>query len=206
MPSLRRILLGLLPFIPVVAMAQRDDSVIAIVRGTLIDGNGGQPIPNATILVRGGRIVAAGSATTIATPRARESSMRLGSSSLGFVDANVHVSIYSGLENCAVPVSLHRCGDRGGAAAPQGWRHYRPRFLRHDRPACRGAQAFRTGRVRGPAAVRRHIVGWGGPWSFSFTGRPPENLSLLQEQMNDAITRGGGEELVNMEPDSLRAA
>jgi imidazolonepropionase-like amidohydrolase len=51
-----------------------------------------------------------------------------------------------------------------------------------------------------------NIVGWGGPWSFSFTGRPPENLSLFQEQMNDAITRGGGEELVNMEPDSLRAA
>ncbi|MEW5918928.1 MAG: amidohydrolase family protein, partial [Gemmatimonadota bacterium] len=36
--------------------------------------------------------------------------------------------------------------------------------------------------------------------------RPPENLSLLQEQMNDAITEGAGEELVHMEPDSLRVA
>ncbi|MEO7965609.1 MAG: amidohydrolase family protein, partial [Gemmatimonadaceae bacterium] len=51
-----------------------------------------------------------------------------------------------------------------------------------------------------------NIVGWGGPWSFSFTGRVPENLSLLQEQMNDAITQGAGEELVNLAPDSLRAA
>ena len=54
--------------------------------------------------------------------------------------------------------------------------------------------------------VAGNIVGWGGPWSLSFTGRPPENLSLFQEQMNDAITAGGGEDLVNMEPDSLRVA
>jgi imidazolonepropionase-like amidohydrolase len=63
------------------------------------------------------------------------------------------------------------------------------------------------GEVPGPRLyVAGNIVGWGGPWSLSFTGRPAENLSLFQEQMNDAIAAKGGEELVNLEPDSLKRA
>jgi len=207
MRLLRQVLLGLL--IPAAAVAQRGDSVIAIVGGTLIDGNGGQPVPNATIVVRGGRIAVVGSSTTVAAPRGARVIDAAGKFiTPGFVDANVHVSIYSGLENFAryqdrftdvaieaaqrhLKVGVTTVRDSYGMIAPLG--------------AAR--EAFRAGRVPGPRLqFAGNIVGWGGPWSFSFTGRPPENLSLLQEQMNDAITRGGGEELVNMEPDSLRAA
>jgi imidazolonepropionase-like amidohydrolase len=195
--------------LPVTAVAQRGDSVIAIVGGTLIDGNGGTPVPNATVVVRGGRITAVGASTMVPTPRGARVIDATGKFiTPGFVDANVHVSIYSGLENFAryqdrftdvvieaaqrhLKVGVTTIRDSYGMIAP----------LREAR------EAFRSGKAVGPRLLfAGNIVGWGGPWSFSFTGRPPENLGLLQEQMQDAITRGGGEELVNMEPDSLRIA
>jgi hypothetical protein len=95
MRLLRQVLLGLL--IPAAAMAQRGDSVIAIVGGTLIDGNGGQPVPNATVVVRGGRIAAVGSSTTVAATGCLIDAAGSSSGS----DANAHGSIYSGLENFA---------------------------------------------------------------------------------------------------------
>jgi imidazolonepropionase-like amidohydrolase len=208
---LRSILAGFIALllVPGAATAQRGDSVIAIVGGTLIDGNGGQPVPNATVVVREGRILAAGSGTTVATPRGARVIDATGKFiTPGFVDANVHVSIYSGLENFARYQS--RFTDVAIEAAQ---RHLKVGVttIRDSygmiAPLAEAREAFRAGRVPGPRLLfAGNIVGWGGPWSFSFTGRPPENLSLLQEQMNDAITRGGGEELVNMEPDSLRAA
>ena len=202
-------LLALLLALPAAVAAQRPDSVIAIVGGTLIDGNGGPPVPNAPLVVRGGRITAVGSSENVAAPRgARVIDARGKFITPGFVDANVHVSIYSGIENFA------RYQDRfTDVAIEAAQRHLKVGVttIRDSygmiAPLKAAREAFRSGKVAGPRLqFAGNIVGWGGPWSFSFTGRPPENLSLLQEQMNDAITRGGGEELVNMEPDSLKAA
>ena len=207
MPILRAVLLGLL--LPVVASAQRQDSVIALVGGTLIDGNGGPPVANATVLVRDGRIVAVGPASNVTVPRnARVINAAGKFITPGFVDANVHVSIYSGLENFA------RYQDRFTDVVIEAVQRHLKVGVTTIRdsygmiaPLTAAREAIRSGEAIGPRLqFAGNIVGWGGPWSFSFTGRPPENLSLLQEQMNDAITRGGGEELVNMEPDSLRAA
>ena len=204
---LRSSLLGLALLFPVTAAAQSGDSVIAIVGGTLIDGNGGTPVPNGTIVVRGGRITAVAAAAT--APRGARVINAAGKYIVpGFVDANVHVSIYSGLENFA------RYEDRfTDVVIEAAQRHLKVGVttIRDSygmiAPLAAARDAFRTGRAMGPRLLfAGNIVGWGGPWSFSFTGRPPENLGLLQEQMQDAITRGGGEELVNMEPDSLRVA
>lgn len=185
------------------------ESVTAIVGGTVIDGNGGAPLRDATVLVRGKVIAAVGPRASVQVPRgARVIDASGRYVTPGFIDANVHVSIYSGIENFAryqdrfadvaleaaqlhLKVGVTTVRDSYGMLAP----------LKTTR------DAINRGEVVGPRLLfAGNIVGWGGPWSFSFTGRPPENLSLLQEQMNDAITRGGGEELVNMEPDSLRAA
>ena len=56
------------------------------------------------------------------------------------------------------------------------------------------------------AAIAGNIVGWGGPWSYTFTGTRQDNLSLFQEQMNDAVAANGGEPLMNMTPAELRVA
>ena len=88
-----RLLLLLALLIPRAAMAQGSDSTIAIVGGTLIDGNGGSPQSNATILVRGGRIVSIEAGA--APPRGARVINAAGKYIVpGFVDANVHVSIW----------------------------------------------------------------------------------------------------------------
>jgi hypothetical protein len=51
-----------------------------------------------------------------------------------------------------------------------------------------------------------NIVGWGGPYSISFALIREAGLTLFQEQINDQITQGAGEDLVDMTPDELRTA
>ncbi|MBK8248667.1 MAG: amidohydrolase family protein [Gemmatimonadetes bacterium] len=185
------------------------EPVTAIVGGTIIDGNGGPPIVEGVVVVRGSRIVAVGQSSQVVVPRgARVIDAKGKWITPGFIDANVHVSIYSGLENFA------RYQDRFAAVALEAAQlHLKVGVttIRDSYGMLAPLKATRDAITRGEAIGPRllfagNIVGWGGPWSFSFTGRPPENLSLLQEQMNDAIAAGGGEDLVNMEPDSLRAA
>lgn len=191
------------------ASPARADSVLAIVGATLIDGNGGAPLPEATIVIRSGRIAAVGRRASTPIPRGARVIDGTGKwATPGFVDANVHVSLYSGLENFA------RYEDRFTDIVVEAAQLHLKLGVTTIRdsygmlgPLVRARDMIRRGEVTGPRMyVAGNIVGWGGPWSFSFTGRVPENLSLLQEQMNDAITQGAGEELVNMSPDSLRVA
>lgn len=185
------------------------DSLFAIVGATVIDGNGGAPLADATVLVRSGRIAAVGARTQTAVPKgARVIDGKGKWVTPGFVDSNVHTSLYSGLENFA------RYEDRFTDIVIEAAQLHLKNGVTTVRdsygmlgPLTRARDMIRRGEAIGPRMyVAGNIVGWGGPWSFSFTGRQPENLSLLQEQMNDSITRGSGEELVNMSPDTLRAA
>ena len=41
-----------------------------------------------------------------------------------------------------------------------------------------------------------NIVGWGGPFSISFSLITPQGLTLFQEQMNELVSQGAGEELM----------
>lgn len=187
----------------------RPDTLLAFVGATLIDGTGAPPLTDAVVVVSGSRIAAVGGRATTAVPRgARVIDVAGKWMTPGFVDANIHASIYSGLENFA------RYQDRFTDVAIEAAQNHLKVGVTTVRdsygmlaPLVAARDAIRRGDVPGPRLyVAGNIVGWGGPWSFSFTGRPPENLSLFQEQMNDAIAQGAGEELVNMEPDSLRAA
>jgi hypothetical protein len=51
-----------------------------------------------------------------------------------------------------------------------------------------------------------NIVGWGGPYSVSFSLIREQGLTLFQEQVNDEISQGAGEDLVEMEREELRMA
>lgn len=189
--------------------AGRRDTLLAFVGAALIDGTGAAPVADAMVLVRGRRIEAVGRRADIPVPRgAKVIDVRGKWITPGFVDANIHASIYSGIENFA------RYQDRFTDVAIEAAQNHLKVGVTTVRdsygmlaPLVAARDAIRRGDVPGPRMyVAGNIVGWGGPWSFSFTGRVPENLSLLQEQMNDAIAQGAGEELVNMEPDSLRVA
>lgn len=191
------------------ASAQAPTSVVAIVGATVIDGTGAAAMPDATVVIRGAKIAAVGPRASVAVPNGARVIDGRGKFVIpGFVDTNVHVSIYSGLENFA------RYQDRFADIAIEAAQLHLKHGVTTIRDsygmlsALRAARdAIARGDIAGPRMyIAGNIVGWGGPWSLTFTGRPPENLSLLQEQMNDAITEGGGEELVHMEPDSLRVA
>ena len=51
-----------------------------------------------------------------------------------------------------------------------------------------------------------NIVGWGGPYSLTFSLTPEAGLTLFQEQMNDYVSQGAGEDLFDMTPAELRVA
>ncbi len=63
------VLLATLGVLVAGALAARESKPLAITHAVLIDGNGGPPVDNATVLVREGKIMAAGPAAGITVPK-----------------------------------------------------------------------------------------------------------------------------------------
>lgn len=184
----------------------------AIVGGTVIDGNGGAPIADAVVLIDGARITAVGPRSAVAIPAdARQIDARGRWIIPGMIDTNVHLSLYGGqndryetmakyqprqddivLEAAQIDLSygITTVRDSYGALVPLT--KVRDQIARGDKT---GARILAAG----------NILGWSGPYSFSFS-RVMGQLTLFQEQMNDFIAQGGGEELMAMTPAELRHA
>ncbi|HKN47210.1 MAG TPA: hypothetical protein VJ144_04480, partial [Candidatus Polarisedimenticolia bacterium] len=66
---------------------------LAIVHGTIIDGRGGPPIADGTVIVRGGRIESVGPSAGVAVPRDARLIEARGKSVLpGLTDLHVHLT------------------------------------------------------------------------------------------------------------------
>jgi imidazolonepropionase-like amidohydrolase len=75
------------------ALAQDEEKVIALVGGTLIDGTGGPPVPDAVIIIRGERIEAVGRAGELRIPDGAGKIDVSGKWILpGFIDLHVHTA------------------------------------------------------------------------------------------------------------------
>jgi len=196
-----------------VSLLAQSGGVTAITGATLIDGNGGDPLSNSVILISGGRITAAGPRAATPVPAGATIIDGAGKFVLpGLVDTNVHLSLYGGT------------GDRYETLAK-----YHPRQreivleaaqlqLKHGVTTVRDSYgllpplvAVREQINRGDAVGPRilaagNIVGWGGPYSISFSLIREQGLTLFQEQVNDEVSQGVGEDLVDMEPEELRTA
>lgn len=186
--------------------------VTAIVGATVIDGNGGAPIRDAAIVISGSRITAIGPRASVTIPAGANRIDATGQWIIpGMIDTNVHLSLYGGqneryetlvryqprfedivLEAAQIDLSygITTVRDSYGALVPLT--RVRDRINRGEHV---GARILAAG----------NILGWSGPYSFSFS-RVMGPLTLFQEQMNDFIAQGGGEELMNMTPDELRRA
>ena len=71
--------------------AEKSANKIAIVGGTLIDGSGRDPVTNATVLIEGERITAAGPSSAIAVPKGAQVLDAAGRTVLpGIIDCHVH--------------------------------------------------------------------------------------------------------------------
>ncbi|MDE2793686.1 MAG: amidohydrolase family protein [Gemmatimonadota bacterium] len=182
---------------------------LAIVGATIIDGNGGPPLADGTLLIEGNRITAVGPRASVEVPDGFHVIDGAGRYvTPGFIDTNVHLSLYSGHE------TLVRYQDRNAALTLEAAQMQ----LKHGFTTVRDSygsllplmevrDAIARGDTVGPRMlVAGNIVGWGGPWSVSFSVIRQQGLTLFQEQFNDFITQGSGEEWMEMEPEELRVA
>ena len=187
--------------------------VTAITGATLIDGTGGAPIPDAVVIVTGDRITAAGPRGSVSVPPGA-AILNAGGQFIvpGFIDTNVHLSLYGGVND------RYETLVRYNARQPEIVLEAAQLQLKHGVTTVRDSYGVLPALVatrdrinRGEATGARilaagNIVGWGGPYSVSFSLIREAGLTLFQEQMNDQITQGAGEDLVDMTPDELRVA
>ena len=81
---------------------QNAGTTTAIVGATVIDGTGAAPIPNATVVIKDKRITALGPRDKVTVPAGATVIDGAGRFvTPGFIDTNVHISMYANLETLA---------------------------------------------------------------------------------------------------------
>lgn len=206
--------IGLLLALPVAwaapAAGLQEAPATAIVGATVIDGNGGEPLGDATIVVEGARITQIGPRGSVDIPAGAR--IIAGSGKYvtpGFIDTNVHLNLSFSWDETNARY-WHRNAEITLQAAQLHLKHG-VTTVRDSYgallPGIEVRDAIARGEAPGPRMyVAGNIVGWGGPYSETFSGMPESGLTLFQEQINDSITLGTGEELMHMTPDELRVA
>ena len=187
--------------------------VTAITGATLIDGTGREPVPDAVVVVTGDRITAVGPRGSTPVPAGATVIDAAGRFVMpGMIDTNVHLSLYGGVNDRYETLVRynHRQADIVLEAAQLQLKHGIT-TVRDSYGVLPALVATRDRIARGEATGARilaagNIVGWGGPYSVSFSLIREAGLTLFQEQMNDQITQGAGEDLVDLTPEELRAA
>ncbi|WP_116367928.1 amidohydrolase family protein [Parahaliea mediterranea] len=190
------------------ALAER----LAIVGATVIDGNGGKPLSNATLVVDGERIAALGAAGDVAVPDdARVIDAKGKYLVPGFIDSNVHASVYGNSRRRETVTKYHHRSEELIEEFVQLQLKHGVTTIRDSYGALIPLMAVRDRIARGEAIgprmlVAGNILGWGGPFSMTFSLMQESELTLFQQQWNDYIAQGVGEELLDMEPAELRTA
>ena len=178
---------------------------IAIVGVTVIDGNGGAPLADGTVLVRNGKFEQVGKRADVKVPDCARKVDGTGKFvTPGFVDTNVH----NGMPTSAAEYA--RYWEKLTDIAIEGAQMHLKYGVTSMRdsygtmmPLLAARDAIKSGKVVGARMyVAGNIIGWGGTFSKTFRGRDPENY--YEEWINDQITQGAGELMPWFGPDSLR--
>jgi imidazolonepropionase-like amidohydrolase len=180
---------------------------------TLIDGNGGPAVPDALVVIAGDRIQAAGPRGSVSVPPGARAVDADGKFIIpGLIDTNVHLSLYGGVgERYETLAKYHSRQKDIVLEAAQLQLKHGVTTVRDSygllMPLVAVRDAINRGRAIGPRVLAAgNIVGWGGPYSVSFSLIREQGLTLFQEQMNDEVSQGVGEDLVDLDPDELRTA
>ena len=190
---------------------QAADGTVAIVGATVIDGNGGAPLPDATIVIDGERITEIGPRASVAVPEGAHLIDGAGKYvTPGIVDTNVHMGPITG--GPVGEYTFARYWDRLEDLVLQGVQgqlKYGVTTVRDSYGPPEALMAVRdsiaAGTWIGPRMyVAGNILGWEGP---STRRAPPRSeLTFFQEQLDDLFTLGTAEEFLNMTPDEMRVA
>jgi len=188
--------------------AAAQEAPIAITGVTLIDGTGRAPRANVTVVIDKGRIARIGGAVPKDATRIDGTGRFL---LPGFIDSNVHATVYG---NPARRDTSSRYFDRNEELALE----FVQRQLKAGVTTVRDSYGVlppllkvRDRIARGEAVGSRmlvagNILGWGGPFSLTYSLTKDSDLSMFQEQWNDTLSQGMGEELLDMTPEQLRVA
>jgi len=179
---------------------------------TLVDGNGGEPVAGMFVIIADGRIREISTAAPDSLP---DGALRIDGTGKyllpGFIDTNVHASVYGNSRRRETAVKY---ADRNHELAEE----FAQRQLKYGVTTIRDSygslipllqvrDAIERGEIIGSRMlVAGNIVGWGGPFSLTFSLMEESDLTLFQEQWNDLIAQGAGEDLMDMGPEELRAA
>ncbi|MEO1202795.1 MAG: amidohydrolase family protein [Pseudomonadota bacterium] len=183
---------------------------IAITGVTVIDGTGASPKESVIVVVEDGRIAAIGARAEV--PADADVIDGRGKYLLpGFIDSNVHASIYG---NSTRRETVVKYGERNQELAlefAQRQLKYGVTTVRDSYGALEPLMAVRDRIESGEAVGARmlvagNIIGWGGPFSMTFSLMQESELTLFQAQWNDHIAQGVGEELMDMGPEEIREA
>jgi imidazolonepropionase-like amidohydrolase len=206
-------LLALIAASPGLDARQSPAPALAIVGGTVIDGHGGAPVTDTTVIVSGGRITAVGSSGSIQIPQGATVIDAKGRFIIpGLIDTNVHLSLYGGVADRYETLAKYHPRQREIVLeAAQLQLKHGVTTVRDSYGVLPPLVAVRDDIAAGRSIGARilaagNIVGWGGPYSVSFSLIREQALTLFQEQMNDEISQGAGEDLVDLTPDELRPA
>jgi imidazolonepropionase-like amidohydrolase len=189
------------------------EPALAIVGATVIDGNGGPPLQDSLVVIRDGRIAEVGPSSSPVPSGARILEARGKFLTPGFVDTNVHLSLYGGHTNerYETLVRYHDRHEEVVLESAQIQLKYGVTTVRDSYGVLPPLLAVRDRIERGEAVGARilaagNIVGWGGPFSMTFSLIPEDGLTLFQERMNELVAQGAGEDLMDMTPSELRVA
>lgn len=191
--------------------AQAQVQETAIVGVTLIDGTGAPARPDVTVHFQDGKIIAVRPGDRPPGPAVLQVDARGKFLVPGFVDSNAHLTVYGKPERRDTSVKYaerneelalevaQRSLKMGVTTLVDSYGVLPPSIAVRDRIA--------SGRAIGARLlVAGNILGWGGPFSLTFSLTKESDLSLFQERWNDLIAQDMGEEIMDLTPDELRTA
>lgn len=191
-------------------VGQAEAQRISIVDVAVIDGTGAPARPGMTVNLVDGKIASVEKGRK-AAKGARIVEGRGKYLLPGFIDSNVHGTVYG---NPARRDTSSKYADRNEELALE----FAQRHLKAGVTTIRDSfgvlpplltvrDRIERGETVGPRMlVAGNILGWGGPFSLTYSLTKDSDLTLFQEKWNDLLAQDAGEELMDMGPEELRVA
>jgi imidazolonepropionase-like amidohydrolase len=183
---------------------------LAITNVTLIDATGAAPRAHMSVRIDNGRIV-----DVRESGKAQSGDTGIDGSGLylvpGFFDNNAHLTVYGQPSRRDTSAKY---GDRNEELALE----FAQRTLKAGvttlvdsygvlPPSIVVRERINRGEAVGSRLLLAgNILGWGGPFSITFSLTKDADLSLFEEKWNDLLAQGAGEDLADMTPEELRVA
>ncbi|MEZ5288687.1 MAG: amidohydrolase family protein [Vicinamibacterales bacterium] len=174
---------------------------------------GAAPVPDGVIVIADGRIERIGPRATVSVPSDARVIDGAGAYVIpGLIDTNVHLSLYGGMnERYETLAKYHPRQREIVLEAAQIQLAHGVTTVRDSYGLLEPLVAVRDDIAAGRSVGARilaagNIIGWGGPYSISFSLVRELGLTRFQEEVNDQVSQGVGEDLVDMTPDELRGA